>query len=148
MIIAVAQNQAFTTRHLHLLLVDNGGMVIPSTAVVKVVSYAERIYTICVSEKLHNSITRKNLKERMFKVSKHFVDISDVPFQQSRYKFSINQTLFDNHQPCLIKCFGKYLYEDYLQMRNASTRVVRERNQANVINWTNSFSLVIINESR
>ena len=71
--------------------VNKGGLRIPSTLVLKVVSYAEQVFKCYVSSATHDSITKeKKLKEKMVtEVSHHFAEI-DISKQESRTVFKRN----------------------------------------------------------
>jgi hypothetical protein len=91
--------------------VNKGGLRIPSTLVLKVVSYAEQVFKCYVSSATHDSITKeKKLKEKMVtEVSHHFAEV-DISKQESHEQF-LNETLFDNHNLWLVKCIADQFFK-------------------------------------
>jgi hypothetical protein len=91
--------------------VNKGGLRIPSTLVLKVVSYAEQVFRCYVSSATHDSITKeKKLKEKMVtEVSHHFAEV-DISKQESHEQF-LNETLFDNHNLWLVKCIADQFFK-------------------------------------
>ncbi len=91
--------------------VNKGGLRIPSTLVLQVVSYAEQVFKCYVSSATHDSITKeKKLKEKMVtEVSRYFAKI-DISKQES-HEECLNEILFDNHNLWLVKCIADQFFK-------------------------------------
>lgn len=115
---------AFTT------FINKGGLHIPSTFTLKVVTYAEQVFKCYVSKSSHDCITNaKQLKEKMIKeVSHNFVENTQNGMTQSSHEYCLTETLFDNHSLWLVKCIADQFFKLRLftYAKRYNDNVVRE----------------------